>query len=100
MTRRRAKRPAASPLQSKPEWRQLRHPFKPQEIFSADRIADMHDMALRVLEELGIKVLLAEARTLYAKGGALVVGETPSRILKSNVIRSLPSASGRIVSRK
>lgn len=75
MVRRRAKRPAPSPLQSKPAWRQLRHPFKPQEIFSADRIAAMHDMALRVLQELGIKVLLGEARDLYANGGARVVDE-------------------------
>ncbi|WP_299354151.1 trimethylamine methyltransferase family protein [uncultured Shimia sp.] len=75
MVRRRAKRAQPSPIQSKPEWRQLRHPFKPQEAFSDDRIAAMHDLALRVLEELGIKVLLDEARKVYAKGGARVVDE-------------------------
>ncbi|WP_127114214.1 trimethylamine methyltransferase family protein [Shimia sediminis] len=75
MVRRRATRAQPSPVQSKPEWRALRHPFQPQDVFSADRIADMHEMALRVLEELGLKVLLDEARDLYARGGARVVDD-------------------------
>lgn len=69
---RRTRRAPASVIEAHPEWRQLRHPFRPQEIFSADRIAAMHDMALKVLQELGLKILLDEARDIYAKGGARV----------------------------
>ncbi|MEM7718788.1 MAG: trimethylamine methyltransferase family protein, partial [Pseudomonadota bacterium] len=43
-------------------YRQLRNPFPPMDVFSTDEIASMHDAALRVLEGLGVKVLLAEAR--------------------------------------
>ncbi|MDQ2067918.1 trimethylamine methyltransferase family protein [Xinfangfangia sp. CPCC 101601] len=50
----------------------LRNPFVPQEAYSADEIAAIHEGALRVLEELGIRVLLDEARALYRAGGALV----------------------------
>ncbi len=55
---------------------QLRAPFKPQGIFSDDAIANMHETALRILEELGIKVLLPEARRIYRDAGAIVDEET------------------------
>ena len=53
----------------------LTHPFAPQSVFSDDAVAALHDAALGVLEREGIKILLPEARGLFAKGGALVVGE-------------------------
>jgi trimethylamine--corrinoid protein Co-methyltransferase len=63
-------RSAAAPPARKPDYRQLRHPFSPQAVFSENEIDDIHATALRVLEELGIKVLLPEARKIYAKAGA------------------------------
>ena len=53
-------------------YRRLRNPFTPQNAFSDDAVASMHENALKVLETLGIKVLLPEARALYAQAGALV----------------------------
>jgi trimethylamine--corrinoid protein Co-methyltransferase len=53
-------------------YRQLRNPFQPQTVFSADQIASIHATALRVLQDLGIKVLLPEARAILKSGGALV----------------------------
>lgn len=49
---------------------QLRHPFAPQDYLNPDAIEDIHDTALRVLENLGIKVLLPEAVDLLRKAGA------------------------------
>jgi trimethylamine--corrinoid protein Co-methyltransferase len=57
-------------------YRVLRNPFTPQPVFSADRIETIHETALRVLEELGLKVLLPEARELFASAGALVDEES------------------------
>lgn len=54
------------------KYRQLRHPFKPQGFFTEDAVHNIHNMALKVLEELGIKVLLDEARKIYKAGGAIV----------------------------
>ena len=51
-------------------YRQLKNPFPQMEVFPADQIVDMHDTALRTLEELGVKVLLPEARRDLAAGGA------------------------------
>lgn len=53
-------------------YHRLKNPFPPMEVFSADHIADMHQTALRVLEELGIKVLLPKARRAFAAAGARV----------------------------
>ncbi|WP_420863157.1 trimethylamine methyltransferase family protein [Algirhabdus cladophorae] len=57
------------------DYRQLRNPFTPQKAVSDDECQAIHDTALRVLEELGIKVLLPEARTLFAKAGCRVVDD-------------------------
>ena len=57
-------------------YRHLMHPFPPQCIFSEDRVEDIHLMAFRVLEELGIKMLLPEARRIYESAGGLVDEET------------------------
>jgi trimethylamine--corrinoid protein Co-methyltransferase len=64
-----------TPVVRKTNYRQLRNPFPPMEIFSTDEIAAMHETALRTLEELGMKVLLPKAREIFAKGGARVEGE-------------------------
>ena len=69
--RRRARAEEVSPKRDV-NYRQLRNPFPTMDVFPADQIANMHDTALRTLEELGIKVLLSEARKIYAAGGARV----------------------------
>jgi len=53
-------------------YRQLTHPFEPQRVFSNDAINDIHNTALRLLEELGIKILLPEARSLFKNASARV----------------------------
>ena len=54
------------------DYRLLRNPFKPQSVFSDDRVAAIHQTALRVLEELGMRILLPEARWRFRDAGALV----------------------------
>ena len=54
------------------DYRNLRNPFPVMNLFSEDRIEAMHAAALEVLETLGIKVLLPEARALFRQAGARV----------------------------
>ncbi|MEF3049044.1 trimethylamine methyltransferase family protein [Pseudotabrizicola sp. L79] len=51
---------------------QLRNPFPTMNVFSADEVESMHETALRTLEDLGVRVLLPEARKILAQGGARV----------------------------
>ena len=53
-------------------YRRLSHAFAPQKAFSDDAINNIHESALRVLEELGMRILLPEARRLLAAAGAVV----------------------------
>ena len=75
-SRRRNRRGASSAAQDTPKrdvnYRQLKNPFPTMNVFSADEINNMHETALRALQELGVKVLLPEARQIFAKGGARV----------------------------
>ncbi len=67
--RRGASRPKS---ERKVDYRTLRNPFAPATVFSEDRVRAIHEAALEVLENLGIRVLLDEAHDLLKAGGARV----------------------------
>lgn len=56
----------------KVDYRNLKNPFTPQGVFSEDEVENLHLTALRVLSELGIKVMEPEARAIFKAGGAIV----------------------------
>ncbi|MEM8632785.1 MAG: trimethylamine methyltransferase family protein [Pseudomonadota bacterium] len=74
--RRRGSRPDAGGGLRVADYTRLRNPFPAVPVFNEDRLNAVHETALRVLEELGVKVLLPEARGLFAAGGAIVDPET------------------------
>ena len=53
-------------------YRNLRNPFPPMKLYSDDAIEAMHEAALTALEDLGMKILLPEARRIFREGGAKV----------------------------
>ena len=67
--------PARDASKRKVNYRHLKNPFPPMDLFPADQIAAMHDTALRTLEELGMKVLLPEAVEIFKSGGARIDGD-------------------------
>lgn len=81
------------------DYRNLRNPFPPMEIFSHDEITNMHETALRGLEELGMKVLLPEARAIFAKGGARVDDDDMVYIGRDMVAAALAAAPKSIACR-
>lgn len=89
----RARRPAVQTGTSNPAYMRLTHPFVPQAAFSDDQIAAMHEGALRILEELGMRVLLPEARAILRRGGALVDDDSQMvRIGRDMVASALATA--------
>ncbi|MEM6488586.1 MAG: trimethylamine methyltransferase family protein [Pseudomonadota bacterium] len=101
----RRRRPAAEPAPDPPRsvaYRQLRPPFPTVPVFTEDRVAAIHDQALRVLEDLGIAVLLPEARALYRAAGAVVDEDTGLVRLGGEIVaaalatapRSIPVRAG------
>ena len=73
-SRRRGDGAEAAPAR-KTDYRHLRNPFPVMSVFSDDEAANMHETALRVLEELGMRVLLPEARRIFGAAGARVDGD-------------------------
>ena len=57
-------------------YRHLVNPFEPLRVFSDDHVEAMHRTALRILEELGMRVLLPEGRRILAAAGAKVDEES------------------------
>lgn len=75
----------------------LTNPFSPQRALTDDAVGAIHDTALRVLEDLGIKVLLPEARVILAAAGARVDEDSQIvRIGREIVTAALTTAPGSI----
>src|SRR5215467_5944618 len=51
-------------------WRQVTNPYPPIQPLSADQVESIHVASLRILREIGMKVLLPEARRLLRAAGA------------------------------
>lgn len=60
----------------RPDYGHLKNPFLLQKSFTDDRLEAIHRTALRILEELGIRVLNDEARRKFAEAGAAVNRES------------------------
>lgn len=88
------KRDAADTGFDQPEFFQLKNPYAPTEIVSADELESIHLASLRVLKEIGIEVLHDGARDIMKEAGADVkagfqlVRFDPDLIL--NAIQSCP----------
>ncbi len=70
------------------DYRQLRNPFPPVPVFSEDRVQAIHDSALRVLEELGVKVLLPAARQRFEAAGARVDEESEMVFIGRDIVEA------------
>ncbi len=57
-------------------WREIRNPYAPLEVLSADQVEHIHLASLDVLEQQGMRILHSEARRLLAAAGATVDEET------------------------
>ena len=66
-TRRKAEKQS---VLAQPPFRQLKNPYPPFEIASADEIEAIHQASLRLLRETGMNFLLDEAREILAQAGA------------------------------
>src|SRR5688572_15904664 len=65
---------ALLPVNQQP-WAQPRMLLEPSRILSDDQIEAIHEKSLRVLQEIGMDILLPEARQILAHAGASVDGE-------------------------
>ncbi|MDH5531261.1 MAG: trimethylamine methyltransferase family protein, partial [Paracoccaceae bacterium] len=74
-------------------YRTLRQPFEPQKVLSDDAVAAIHDMALKVLEDLGLRILLPEARAIFATAGARVDEDTEMVFVGRDIVAAALSTA-------
>jgi trimethylamine--corrinoid protein Co-methyltransferase len=87
--RRRGRNKETAPVsQRQVNYRQLKNPFPPMSVFPDHQIAEMHETALRMLEELGMKVLLPEARRIFAAAGARVDEDSEMVFLGRDIVQA------------
>ena len=75
------------------DYHNLDNPFTPQTVFSEDEVESLHGNALRVLQELGIRILLPEARDLLKAAGALVDEESRMVRIGSDIVEQALSSA-------
>ncbi len=59
-----------APGLAQPPWTLIESPYAPVSVFSEDQVEEIHDTAMRILEELGIELMSARARRLFRAAGA------------------------------
>lgn len=69
------------------------------DVFSADEIQSMHEAALKALEDLGVKTLLPEARTIFKAAGARVEADDMVYIGREIVEEAIKTAPKSILCR-
>ncbi len=62
--------------------RRLVAPFEALRLLSDDHVAHIHESALRFLQEHGVRVLLPEARDVFAAAGAVVGGADDDQLVR------------------
>jgi trimethylamine---corrinoid protein Co-methyltransferase len=74
-------------------WGEVRNPYLPMEVLSADQIEAIHLTSLRILEELGMEVMSQRALALLRAGGAEVdLGQRMARLERGLVETALQHA--------
>ena len=81
-------------------YHQLKNPFPPMDVFSADEINNMHETALRMLEEMGMRVLLPEAVKLFAQAGARVDDATNMVYIGRDMIEAALTTAPKSINNK
>lgn len=88
------RRRRASDIVQKP-WAQLENPLPPARLISDDEVEAIHLAALRLLETVGVRCAVAEARQLLGKAGA-IVDEADGRVrlgrdIVEQALKSVPA---------
>jgi len=85
------------PASASGRYRRLRNPFEPLRVLSDDAVAHIHESALSILENDGMRVLLSEARGHFAQAGAAVDEAAQMvRLDRGLIAQALSTAPARI----
>jgi len=77
-------------------WQSVKNPYPPMQLLDEDRMDQLHKTSMRILSELGIRVMSEKVMDLFAKAGAIVDRESNTiRIdesIATEALRYVPSS--------
>ncbi|BAV50692.1 Trimethylamine methyltransferase [Mesorhizobium loti] len=77
-------------------WQSVKNPYPPMQLLDEERMQQLHDTSMRILSELGIRVMSERVMDLFASAGAIVDREEKTiRIdesLVNEALRAVPSS--------
>src|SRR5262249_33145958 len=73
-----------------PPWQHVVNPYPPMQLLDAERMETLHCTSMRILSELGMRVMSERVLDLFAAAGAIVDRESKTiRIDESLVMEAL-----------
>jgi len=98
VSRRKGRRPKSQEVAQAP-WRQVRNPYPPMEVLSAEQVEVIHDRALSILERLGLEVMSEEAEAILKDAGCElepseegVLVRFPRELVEASIAKAPPLA--------
>ncbi|TIP06282.1 MAG: methyltransferase [Mesorhizobium sp.] len=77
-------------------WQSVKNPYPPMQLLDEERMEQLHKTSMRILSELGIRVMSEKVMDLFAKAGALVDRESNTIRIDESIVtealRHVPSS--------
>ncbi|HMJ98121.1 MAG TPA: trimethylamine methyltransferase family protein, partial [Reyranella sp.] len=77
-------------------WQHVENPYPPMQLLDEERMGRLHDTSMRILSELGIRVMSERVMDLFAAAGAIVDRENKiirvDESLVTEALRTVPSS--------
>ncbi|TIR25985.1 MAG: methyltransferase [Mesorhizobium sp.] len=77
-------------------WQSVKNPYSPMQLLDEERMDQLHKTSMRILSELGIRVMSEKVMDLFAKAGALVDRESNTIRIDESIVaealRNVPSS--------
>ncbi|AZO14158.1 methyltransferase [Mesorhizobium sp. M2A.F.Ca.ET.043.05.1.1] len=77
-------------------WQSVRNPYPPMQLLDEERMEQLHKTSMRILSELGIRVMSEKVMDLFAKAGAIVDRDSNTIRIDESIVtealRNVPSS--------
>ena len=77
-------------------WQSVKNPYPPMQLLNEERMDQLHKTSMRILSELGIRVMSEKVMDLFAKAGAIVDRESNTIRIDESIVtealRNVPSS--------
>ncbi|TGQ17311.1 MULTISPECIES: trimethylamine methyltransferase family protein [unclassified Mesorhizobium] len=77
-------------------WQSVKNPYPPMQLLDEERMDQLHKTSMRILSELGIRVMSEKVMDLFAKAGAIVDRESNTIRIDESIVadalRNVPSS--------